>query len=204
MAAVKTWGKYGQVYSLNSEKEIDKISGYSNVIFIPTHRIMEWNNRPLVSVNAMIDVGIEEDDDLVIINSDIRIENLPAFKNDGITILTRCDYDNVIEEGRLYEHGFDLYHIPKQFLKIFPPNIYCLGNTWTDYFLPYYALTKGIPVYWPQGKCIFHKTHPFQWDFDEWQFMAEFFKLFFKIDKHISVETMATNILAEIQNRTIK
>lgn len=206
--AVKSWAKYGKIYSLNSEEEISRIGGdaWKDVTFVPTHRIMKWNNRPLVSVNAMIDLAIEKDEDLVIINSDIIIGVLPEFNQDGITILTRCDYDSegTFEQGRLYDHGYDLFFIPKHFLKQFPMTIYCLGNTWNDYALPYFALTNGILVYWPQGKSIFHKTHSFQWDFDEWQTMGEFFKLLFKMDRYTPIEQVATNILADIKNRSIK
>ncbi len=201
--AVKTWGKHGKVYSLNSEKELP-IEGYKGVSFISTHRVMQWNNRELVSINAMIDFAIQLNEDLLLINSDIIIERLPEFNDDGITILTRCDYETGYEQGRLYEHGWDAFFIPKHFLKMFPQTIFCMGNTFWDYGLPFNYLSKGILVYWPQGKCIFHKTHVFAWDFDEWQNMAKFFKWLFKIDDYISLEQMATNILSDIQRRTIK
>lgn len=202
--AVKTWSTYGKVYSLNSELEIGKIDGYNGVTFLSTHRIMIWNNRTLVNINAMIDWAIQCDEDLLLINSDIIINNLPEFKNDGITILTRCDYTEKFEDGNLYEHGFDAWFFPKQFLKLFPQYIYCLGNVWHDYAWAYFALTNNIPVYWPQGKCIYHKMHNFQWDFDEWTMMAGFFKMYFKIDKYVSLEQLSINTLAEIKNRSIK
>lgn len=204
--AIKSWHKYGKVYSLNSVKEIDKMKGYDNVTFIPTHRIMEWNNRPLVSINAMIDLAIEKDEDLLLINGDIIIDTLPEFKHDGITILTRCDYESAgtFEQGILYEHGFDAWFIPKHFLKVYPPTIYCLGFCFFDYSIPYRYLVNSIPVYWPQGKCIYHKTHPFAWNFDEWKSAGIFFKWEFKIEEYIGLEQMAMNILSEIKQRTIK
>lgn len=203
--AVKTWHRYGKVFSLNSAKEMP-VDGYKNVAFAPTHRIMEWNGRPLVSINAMIDLAIEQGEDLLLINSDIIINHLPKFSRDGITILTRCDYSEgaAIEQGRLYEHGFDAFFFPNAFLGLFPPTIYCLGNCFFDYSIPFRYLSKGIPVYWPQGKSIFHKMHPFAWNYDEWMAMGLFFKWEFKLDAHLSPEVIAGNILRDIQNRTIK
>ena len=207
--AVKTWHKHGQVYSLNSETEIDKINtkDYPNVIFTYTHRVILWNGRPLVNINALIDVAIEEDDDLFLINSDIIIDHLPEFKDDGITIFTRCDYENEEtkgNDGRLYAHGFDAFYIPHHLLKIYPPTIYCLGCCHFDYSIPYRYLTNAIPVYWPQGKYIFHKTHPFAWNYEEWLITAKFFKMEFKIQEQIDLGVMSDFILKEIQVRSIK
>lgn len=205
MEAIKTWMKYGKVFSLNSHKEMP-VQGYKNVAFYPTHRIMEWNGRPLASINAMFDLAIEQSEDLLLINSDIVIGTLPELRQDGITIMTRCDYSDgsTIEQGRLYEHGFDAFHIPNHLLTIFPPTIYCLGNCFFDYSIPFRYLSNNIPVYWPQGKHIFHKMHPFKWNYDEWLAMGLFFKWEFKLDAHLSPEVIAGNILRDIQNRTIK
>lgn len=222
ISAIKSWHKFGKVYSLNSENELYyaninneliNTENFKEVTFIPTHRIMKWNERSLVSINAMIDLVIEKDEDLLLINSDIIIDHLPEFKNDGITIFSRFDFETIEvqeqmriqdENSRLYVHGFDAFFIPKHLLKVYPPTIYCLGCCHFDYSIPYRYLINNIPVYWSQERCMFHKMHPFAWNYEEWQMTANFFKLEFKIDEHMDLGQMSNFILNEIKVRSIK
>lgn len=205
--AIKSWQQYGQVFSMNKEEEIKRINkeDYGGVGFLSTTRTIEQLfTIPRVNINAMIDIAKIHNKDLILINSDIIIERLPEFKDDGITILSRWDYTNTFQDSQLFEHGFDLFHIPKQFLNLYPPTIYGMGSTFVDFSLPYRMMKNGVKVYWPQGKCIYHKTHELQWSFDEWIKMGRFFQLEFDLDHHLQVEQFTPQILAQIKNTAIK
>lgn len=203
--AVGSWAKYGKVYSLNCRSEHEKSEEYDDVEFIVTEKTLEYfTGKPLVSINALIDLSIEKDDDLLIINSDIIISTLPEFKNDGVTIFSRFDYTNSYADANVYEHGFDAFFIPKDLLKIYTPTIYGMGNVWWDYSIPYRAIVNNIPVYWADGRFIYHKMHLFQWDFTEWDMLGRFFQIEFKIDKTLDLGQMSIIILRDIKSRAIK
>jgi hypothetical protein len=205
--AIKSWLPYGNVYSMNNADEIKRIDkkDYPGVSFLPTTRTIEQLfGIPRVSINAMIDVAKLHCKDLLLINSDILIERLPEFQNDGVTILSRYDYTNSLSDAIHFEFGFDLFYLPKEFLELYPPSMYGMGSTWTDFSIPYRMLVNGIKVYWPQCKCLYHKTHELQWNFDEWNRMGNYFRWEFNLESHLMVEQIATQILAEIKNRVIK
>lgn len=205
--AIKSWKQYGSIFSMNKQDEINQIdkSEYLGVNFLPTTRTIEQLfGIPRVNINAMIDIAKLHCKDLLIVNSDIIIERLPELKQDGVTILSRWDYTTSFADATHFEFGFDLFYIPKEFLHFYPPTIYGLGSTWIDFSIPYRMLNNGVKVYWPQGKCIYHKTHELQWNFDEWTRMGKFFQLEFNLDSYLQVEQIATRILEEIKKQAIK
>lgn len=207
IAAIKSWQKYGNVFSMNRQDEINQIdkSEYPGIAFIPTTRTIEQLfGIPRVNINAMIDVGILHCEDILLVNSDVIIERLPELKQDGVTILSRWDYTTDFSDAIHFEFGFDIFYLPKEFLDKYPPTIYGMGSTWVDFSLVYRPLINGIKVYWPQGKFAYHKKHELQWNFDEWQRMGTFFKWEFNLDSYLQVEQIATQILADIKNRVIK
>ena len=205
--ALNSWQIFGKCYSLNCESEIQalKNDGYSGVEFIPTDRTIEYFTRkPLVSLNAIIDFAKSLNEDLLIINSDILLMGLPEFKKDGVTILSRYDYKETIEDCSIFDAGFDVVHIPKQFLKIFPPSIYGLGASHWDHQIPFHVIKKNIPLYWPQEKYAFHKTHVTQYDQKQWEYIGQFFKLEFKFPPQMTIGQIATMVMQKIIHSAIK
>lgn len=205
--AVNSWQTIGDCYSLNCEHEIGLLlnEGYKGVVFIPNDRTIEYfAGKPLASINAIIDFAKSLNEDLLLINSDIILTDLPELKQDGITIFSRYDYKETFEDCSMFEAGFDVAYIPKHFLNIFPPSIYGLGMAWWDYWLPYHILIKNIPIYWPQGKHAFHKLHPIQYDFKQWEFIADHFRWEFKMPKQMTGGQIATLSLQKIRNYITK
>jgi hypothetical protein len=119
-------------------------------------------------------------------------------------MLSRYDYTNSFDDGKIFNNGFDVFFIPKQLLHIFPPSIYAMGAAWWDYWIPYRAMLAGIPVYWPQGKYAFHKLHPTQYSQDEWNYLGEYFRWEFKLNKKLMIGQIATATLLHIQTKAIK
>lgn len=203
--AIESWQQYGDCYSLNCESEIEKMQDEKyNIKFVKTDKTMELLfSKPLVNINAILDIAKMWSEDLLYLNSDIILGELPELKQDGITIFSRYDYSDSMSESQMFTAGFDAFFIPKKFLSLWPPSIYALGAAWHDFWLPWRAILKEIPVYWPKGKFAFHKIHPVQYHFDEWCQIGEFFKLEFKMNKQMNVGQVATNTLFKIKEKLI-
>jgi hypothetical protein len=151
----------------------------------------------------MIDMARSQYKDLLIINSDIEIENMPELRDDGITLFSRWDYSDLHQKvnARMFIYGFDMFYIPKQFLKVFPQSLFALGAAWWDLAIPYHAILKNIPIYYPIGKFCYHKIHKTQYSTDEWFFLGNHFKWFFKVENRFTVEQTATNIMNIIRSK---
>lgn len=202
-AAIDSWQRYGQCYSLNHDSEIQV--HYEGVTIQNTNRTVHGIfGKHCVSINAMIDLAISKGCDLLLINSDILLTDLPEFKQDGITILSRYDYTDDINNSKIFAAGFDVFYIPYKFLSMFPPSVYAMGIAFWDYWLPYRAMLSGVPVYWPDVKVAFHKLHNTQYSQAEWLYIGEYFKWEFKFDKNLHIGQMATKILTKIQTRAIR
>jgi hypothetical protein len=203
LTALKSWQPHGKCYSLNSEKEISilKNQGYGGVEFVQTDRIIEhYIGKPLVSINAIIDFAKSLEGDLLLINSDILLIGLPELKQDGITIFSRYDYTNTFEDAKMFPHGFDVFHIPKQFLNIFPPSIYGLGATHWDHSIPFHVMVKNIPLYSPKERYAYHKIHEIQYNIRQWEYIGEFFRWEFKFQKQLLIGQIATMAMQRINN----
>lgn len=206
--ALKSWQQYGLCLSMNNAEEIKilKNENYEGIHFLETNKTIEhYVNKPLVMVHAMMDIARIQGKDLFIVNSDIEIDNLPELKQDGITIFSRYDWSELHTKAnaQMFVHGFDAFYIPKQFLKIFPPSIFAMGASHWDHWLPYHAILKNVPVYYPKGKFIFHKIHGTQYPLSEWYRMGKLFRWHFNLDEKVSIEQIATNIMRTIKSKLI-
>jgi hypothetical protein len=205
--ALESWRQFGKCYSLNCESEIEllKADGYSGIEFISTDRTLEYfTGKPLVSINAIIDFAKSLDEDLLIINSDIILAGMPELKQDGVTIFSRYNYTGKLDDCTMFDAGFDVFYIPKKFLRIFPPSIYGLGISHFDHAIPFHVISKNIPLYWPENKYAFHKTHVTQYDYKQWEYIGEYFRFEFKLPKQMTIGQIATMAMQKIKNHLIK
>lgn len=79
-----------------------------------------------------------------------------------------------------------------------------MGNVFWDHSLPFRSMNSGLPTYWADGRFIYHKKHNFQWNFTEWEMLARFFQIEFKLDTNTDLGQMSANVLLEIKRRLIK
>ena len=203
--AVNSWQKHGTCLSVNTAVEIEILQkSYINIGFIVTKKtVYPLLKKPLINLNAVLDLAAGLDEDLFLINSDIVIKELPDLKQDGITIFSRYDYETDMEENQMFPWGFDAAFIPKDFLKIFPPSVYSLGACFWDLSLPLRAIQSGVPLYYPKGKFIFHKKHEAQWSQSEWIRMGEYFRWEFNFDKNMELGSIATAAMNTIRTKMI-
>lgn len=202
-SAIDSWQGMGECYSLNSIDE--DVDGFFDIEVLSTNKTVHaLFGKHCVNINAMIDLAISKHDDLLIINSDIILCDPVEFKPDGITMLSRYDYQDDPRESKIFAAGFDVFYIPYKFLSIFPPSVYAMGIAFWDYFIPYRAILANIPVYWPQGKHALHKLHNTQYSQAEWLYIGDYFKWEFKFDRNLNIGQMATKVLSKIQQRAIR
>lgn len=203
--AIKSWRQFGMCYSMNNAKEIAdmRTEGY-DILFIQTEKTLQAILRkPLVNINAIIDLAITKDEDLLIINSDILLPTLPEFRTDGVTLFSRFDYTDTMDECKKFEAGFDVFFIPKHFLRLFPPSIYSLGSAWWDYWIPFHCIHRKIALYYPDQKYAYHKWHETQYSQPEWLHMGEYFKWEFNWDKAMQIPQIATAAITTIKSKLI-
>lgn len=217
---INSWIQFGPCYSLNTDKEIGQIGedSYTGIKFISTDRTVDalFYGKSLVSVNAIIDFAKSMREDLLVINSDIYLRSLPEFKQDGITIISRHDYEETMGISQIFSAGYDVFFIPKKLLGIYPPSIYALGAAWHDFMWPYRAIVKNIPVYYPTAKHAFHKKHDIQYSLEEWYRIGQYFAWEFNLGhnthdflrkaqplREISVQQICTQSLAKIKQHLV-
>lgn len=183
--AIESWQKYGGCFSLNNPSEIEKIKSenYKGIEIIPTHKTIEhYVGKPLVTINSIIDFALLKEQSLMIVNSDIILKDLPALKEDGITLFSRFDYEGEdMSNTIIFPHGWDAFYIPYKFLKIFPPSVFALGATHWDHWLPKICMQNSIKLFYSITKHAFHKLHPVQYPLDEWYLMGNYYRLSFKL-----------------------
>lgn len=203
-SAIDSWQKYGRCFSLNSKSEIGelKTKNFSGIEFTETHKTCEfYMSKKLVNINALFDFAIPHMESIIIVNSDIILRDMPAFKDDGVTLFSRYDYENEdFKNNVIFPHGWDVFHVPYKFLKIFPPSIYALGACFWDFWLPCICLSNNVPIYYPSGKFAFHKLHKVQYPIEEWYFLGEHFKWQFRYDKSLPVESVVTFAMTFIKS----
>lgn len=185
--AVDSWINSGfTVYAFQSPQEVELMQDkYPKVNFIPTYRTMQkLFKAPYVSINAMIDFSRSMNfGSVMLINSDITIEKnierlqyLYENSHKAMITLNRMDYKENIEQGVRYEGGMDAFIIPKSIYHIYPQSIYCMGQTWWDYWIQFTPIMSGFKVYRDPNPIIYHKEHAIQYNSAEWNRMTRYFQ----------------------------
>lgn len=199
---VKSWLPHGEVWALNTQNEIDLIGkeNYPGVKMLPTGYTMEsLFGKSLVNISAFFNIGKLHRKDVLIINSDILIEDLPELKQDGITVFSRYDYHETKDQSLLFKNGFDAFFIPEKFLHLYPPSLYAQGSCFWDFAVPYVFLINNVPLYYPKRRHMFHKWHHNQYSYAEWLYVGELFIWQFRLgrEKRFGKEQIIQQVCAE-------
>lgn len=138
-----------------------------------------------VGISEMIDWCKGQDDEhFCFINSDIELvgdsellEKLTNRLTDSMVVAHRNDYERTKEETNTYTLGIDVFFMNKKHLEIFPPSLFCMGQCFWDYNIPFTAIKNNIPVINMQNKFAFHKKHNVQYSPKNWEITGKFFLL---------------------------
>lgn len=183
--AVKSWLDLGmRVVSMNSELEvISLMEFYPEVEFITTDRTMEHLfGKPYVMISAMIDWCKSQDEShFCLINSDIELrmdaETLSRLQDRMKTAVWMANRVNYREgyTGTQYLDGIDVFFLHKRFLSIYNQSLYCIGQCFWDYWIPYKAIMNRLPVKFIKQDVAFHKEHTIQYNSDMWKKSGRYF-----------------------------
>lgn len=178
--AVASWIDSGfKVYSFNSQEEIDLLQKkFPQVNFVE----VELLNKKC-KIDYLLNFARQSsEDEFVIINSDIIIYDtkgyLPKIKEvlpHGAVIAKRRDFINNVNENRVFLDGIDVFFLHKNYLHVFPPTDFVLGECWHDYQTPYALIQNNIPVYMITDKFAYHRMHNTQYSIDLWKQYARHF-----------------------------
>lgn len=208
--AIASWEALGlKAYSFNHPSEVAKLKeSYPTVSFIETVRTQEAAlGKPYVLINAFLDwFKTNAPDEIVtLINSDIfLVRDLRLFQKAtakaavGMVAIRRCD----TQSGQPYVAGLDGFIFNTRFLNIYPQAIFCLGQTWWDYWFPFHAIQNGIPMWLIDKGFAKHEPHNAQYSQEQHSRMEEYFvwENKNKLKKHSSVNVGARVIKYINQN----
>jgi hypothetical protein len=174
--AIDTWEKYGNIYSVNTDEEIELLSeNFQNVKFISNNKTSKYKyNKDYMFISDII-LKFRElkiDDDICFINSDISIfgdfSKILEFKG-GLLFCSRWNYDKDINQCELEKYGFDIFVFNSKYIDIFSDNdIYAMGVPWWDYWFPYTFKKNNINTYYFEDKLFYHKKHDINWNQNLW------------------------------------
>lgn len=191
--AVISWKKHGNVYSLNTEKEIKKLEPvfpWINFVQCESEDSIKKYGKPIPKINSFFDAFRQVDSDYyTIINSDIIINsskyNWIKYKRDLEDIVTISQrYDIKGEEIKAHFWGFDTFTLHKSHLDKLPNDEnYVLGKPWWDYWFPKYFIENNIPIQINNTPIFYHIDHDKNWDDDDSKEFLEYFKHSFNIPK---------------------
>lgn len=183
---VKSWLKFGEVYSLNNESEIEvlKTQGYDKAInFIPTNDTQQafWG-KPYLRLNALVNFALDKKfDEFCIINSDIEIntdtdmDQIRNLLSNGFVYLHRWDYNGDKQRGAIYKLGVDAFFFTREMAKDLPQTTFCLGHTHFDIWLPFWYAAKKYNIISITSKpIIYHQVHQVQYDQAAWRIMGKY------------------------------
>lgn len=182
-AAVDSWKRLGfKVVSINSVDEIRQLqSTFTDVEFITARRDArnDWG-KPYVYFDDFLAYFKTADVRICgIINSDIHLkgEHLRAIvsKEAMDAFLFGCRLDVAAlgkTEGSVFRDGFDYFFFDRKYLDIYPPDEFCLGLPWWDYWAVLVPLIRQVPVKKLVAPVAIHITHPLNWDENNWKHLG--------------------------------
>lgn len=133
--------------------------------------------KPYIYLNSIIAQAIADNVDVAIItNSDIEllgdIKAQVAQAKYGMVIGRRINHDGIVAKGKAEQWGVDVFILSREMLHKVPTTPFVLGQTWWDYWLPYWAFTHGHKVYTPTPGNYGHRNHKIQHSPEEWARMT--------------------------------
>ena len=190
--AVNSWSNLDMdIYSFNHPSEIELLKHYKNVNFVATERTMKHIfDKHYVLISDMIDFAKKQNQQhICLINSDVELDNDPILLQkirfelkDKMVICHRNDYDKNKSEGKPYVLGIDVFFLNHKHLPIYPPSLFCMGQCFWDYNIPFTAMKNDIEVINLQNKFAFHKKHNVQYSDENWKNTGKMFAMEHKLE----------------------
>lgn len=177
--ALATWQEAGfRILSLNTGEEITALQKeFPDVRFLAAPQNgSEQFGHPYVYFNDLLTCLLSTGSKVGgIINSDIHLINPALFdlvsqpKEHSLVFGSRVDVSTSSDrQGKLYDLGFDYFFFTRKLLTIFPPEPFCLGLPWWDFWAALIPLAAKHVIRRVITPAVVHVAHQAAWDKDHW------------------------------------
>jgi len=176
--AILSWCKSYEVYSVNSEDEINMAKDiYPEVNFIKTENTYQIGSKNLIKLNGILDaIKTTDAKKCAIVNSDIILKdriNIGKRLDGSLTMATRWEIGDVPPHP--FPSGYDLFIFDFKDIGLFYNKNYVIGMPWWDFWMPIIANKFGIKVFHIKNDAILHRTHETNYDQKAWNRFASLF-----------------------------
>lgn len=173
-AAIASWQRQGfRIAALNPAEEIAALRPHFpgvDFVAVERHGGARWGKPYIYLDDVLAFLRRQPDRVCGIINSDTYLGR-EGFKDavyrealDSFVFGARFDVKSMenTRQGKVYT-GFDYFIFDKRRLPPYPPEEFCLGLPWWDYWIVLAPLAVGVPAKRVVTPCVFHPVHPVQW-----------------------------------------
>lgn len=199
--ALASWSQCGfRFASLNCAEEIAALAAvYPETEFYLLQREAKstWG-KPYPYFDDVIEFFRKNDCEICgIVNSDIFFKEpkLKAFiqneARDAFVFGSRVDVENInINQGNMYDFGFDYFFFDRKFLELFPKEDFCLGLPWWDFWIVMVMLKNNISVKRLMTPVAFHEVHSINWQSEPWLYFGHVMAKYFQPPYVVSPDSM--------------
>lgn len=178
-AALDTWRQAGfDILALNPADEIESLRPhFPDIHFVAAGRDARSRfGKPFVYFDDLLACLAQTQARLGgIINSDIYLinEKLHDFlvNRPGSEVVFGSRFDAAAagaREGKVYQFGFDFFFFSRDLLTGFPPEEFCLGLPWWDFWAALIPLQRQWPLKRLVTPVAVHVAHQAAWDKQTW------------------------------------
>lgn len=177
--ALDTWHQAGfRILAVNPADEIEALRPrFPDVRFIAAGRDARRQfGKPFIYFDDLL-AGLAEtrarlggiiNSDIYLINHNLR-EFLLAQSGSQVVFGSRFDAASPdAKEGKVYQLGFDFFFFYQDLLAGFPPESFCLGLPWWDFWAALLPLERQWPVKRLVTPVAAHVAHQAAWDQGTW------------------------------------
>lgn len=205
---LNSWAEHGyQIHTVNSRTDEGKLPETKAVQLWAERDASTLYGKPYVFLDDVLKAA-EASEYIVITNSDIELRDPSGVlaryvekANDGLVLAHRIDHGgNYI--GRPYEVGIDLFIVHRKFLHLLPPTLFCIGQTWWDYWIPYRFIKHRLPIFRIREPILYHQSHTAQHNGQQWARMTQHFTWLEQVHQGKSPQQVTGIIYNEIRKHT--
>jgi len=202
-AALNTWRQGGfQVLAVNPAEEIETLRPhFPDVRFVAAGRDARSQfHKPYIYFDDLLACLAQTRARLGgIINSDLHLVNdklhdfLAAQTGSPVIFGSRFDATSPdAREGKVYHLGFDFFFFHQDLLAGFPPEVFCLGLPWWDFWAALIPLERQWPVRRLVTPVVVHVAHQAAWDQGTWLYLGSALARHFSPSAPLTPETTMT------------
>lgn len=201
-AALESWRQCGfKTLALNAPDDILALkTHFPDTEFIPVYRDgRRIYGKSYVYIQDLLGCAARQSTPVCgIVKSDIifREEGLAAFlvqeAPGSIVFGSRLDVDSPdSREGATHTGGFDYVFFDRQKTGCYPPESFCLGLYWWDYWLILLAIANNLPGKMLVSPVALHVKHAVNADVELWNRMGILLSRYAETDFVVNAEKMA-------------